>query len=134
MSNRVIEERPATPASGDRAGLVHPFEPPFGQLGAGPEELQSAGLIGETVPQGGFLELMLLMARLKARREALGLSLDDVAERSGLDRRAVGELEAGFDTNPTIATLWRYALAMNAGVTLGVEEINPESGETVEPS
>ena len=134
MSNGVDDERLTTQASGDRTGLVHPFEPPFGQLGAGPEELQAAGLIGETVPQGAFLEVMILMTQLKARREALGLSLDDVAGRSGLDAGAVGELEAGFDNNPTIATLWRYALAMNAGVTLGVEEIDPDLDETVEPS
>ncbi len=108
------------------SGPVHPFEPPFGEVGEGPDELLAAGKIGETVPQGGYLEVLRLMAKLKARREARGLSLTDVSERSGITRQAISKLENGQNTNPTVATLWRYSLAIDAGVTLGVEEIEPE--------
>lgn len=109
---------------------VKPLDVEPGTLGPGPDELVASGDIDEPVPQGLFLELLNLMATLKGRRQARGLSLTDVSERSGLTRQAISRLENGWDNNPTLETLYRYALALDAGLTLGVEEVEPEDEGT----
>jgi DNA-binding XRE family transcriptional regulator len=53
-----------------------------------------------------------LVQQLKATREAQGLSLADLTERTGMDRSALSKLETGQRTNPTIETLVRYAEAV----------------------
>ncbi len=100
-------------------------------VGPGPDELVATGEIDEPVSQGAFLELSNLMAKLKDRRTVMGLSLADVSERSGLTRQAISRLENGWNVNPTLDTLYRYSLSLDAGITLGLEEIEPE-GEEVE--
>jgi DNA-binding XRE family transcriptional regulator len=128
MSDATRDVEQATPSGAGAAtdGRVHPFEPPFGEVGDGPDELRAAGKIGETVPQGLYLELLNLVGALKVRRESMGLSLTDVSERSGLTRQAVSKLENGHNVNPTLETLYRYAMALDAGVTLGFEQIEVE--------
>jgi len=49
------------------------------------------------------------MQQLKAAREAKGLSLADINERTGMERSALSELESVTDENPTVDTLFRYA-------------------------
>ena len=49
------------------------------------------------------------MQELKAAREAKGLSLADIYERTGMDRSALSKLENVANENPTIDTLLRYA-------------------------
>jgi DNA-binding phage protein len=56
------------------------------------------------------------VARLRAERERLGLSLADVEERSGLRRSVLSRLENDKTSNPTLLTLQRYATAL--GLTL----------------
>jgi DNA-binding phage protein len=56
--------------------------------------------------------LSALVAALRAERERQGLSLTDIAERTGMDRAAVHKLEIGLNKNPTCATLQRYADAL----------------------
>ena len=58
-----------------------------------------------------------LIAALKAERERNGLSLSDVAERSGMDRAAIHKLEIGLNKNPTAATLARYADALGKTIS-----------------
>ena len=53
-----------------------------------------------------------LIPQLKATREAKGLSLSDLTERTGMDRSAISKLETGQRPNPTIETLVRYAEAV----------------------
>jgi ribosome-binding protein aMBF1 (putative translation factor) len=53
-----------------------------------------------------------LVQQLKAAREAQGLSLADLTERTGMDCSALSRLETGQRTNPTIDTLVRYAEAV----------------------
>jgi transcriptional regulator with XRE-family HTH domain len=60
-----------------------------------------------------------LMAKLKARRSEMGLSLTDTSEVTGLERSAVVKLETKPDQNPTIRTLFRYALPL--GVVIEIE-------------
>jgi DNA-binding XRE family transcriptional regulator len=67
-----------------------------------------------------------LGALLRGRRRAAGLSLDEVAERSGIARSAVAALERGDNGNPTIGTLDRLAAALGARITIGVEPVGAE--------
>lgn len=53
-----------------------------------------------------------LLLQLKAVREAKGLSLSDLTERTGMDRSALSKLEGGQRANPTVETLVRYAEAV----------------------
>jgi DNA-binding XRE family transcriptional regulator len=53
-----------------------------------------------------------LLLRLKAAREAKGLSLADLTELTGMDRSALSKLETGQRANPTVETLVRYAEAV----------------------
>lgn len=55
---------------------------------------------------------------LKAERQAQGLSLSDVEQRSGIGRAALSRLENESEANPTVVTLTRYAEAL--GKTLVV--------------
>jgi hypothetical protein len=63
--------------------------------------------------------------------EERGLSLTDVFERSGLTRAAVSRLENGWNANPTLDTLFRYAAPLGAHVSLSAsiiaESLGPES-------
>ena len=70
-----------------------------------------------------------LIAVLRAERERQGLSLADVAERTGIDRAAIHKLEIGANTNPTQATLTRYAGALGARI-----EWNLKTTATGEPA
>ena len=49
---------------------------------------------------------------LKAERQALGLSLSDVEEKTGIGRAALSRLENETEPNPTVVTLIRYAEAL----------------------
>ena len=57
-----------------------------------------------------------LIDALRAERERQGLSLADVAERTGTDRGAIHKLEIGLNSNPTHATLTRYASALRTRI------------------
>jgi transcriptional regulator with XRE-family HTH domain len=72
-------------------------------------------------PGRGFRELI---AALRAEREQQGLSLADVAERSGMDRAAIHKLEIGLNANPTQATLTRYAHALGIRIEWRLERID----------
>jgi len=54
-------------------------------------------------------QLGAIMEELKAAREAKGLSLADIYQRTGMDRSALSKLENVTNENPTIDTLLRYA-------------------------
>ena len=49
---------------------------------------------------------------LKAERQAQGLSLSDVEQRTGIGRAALSRLENETEPNPTVVTLTRYAEAL----------------------
>lgn len=64
---------------------------------------------GSIMTMGMYHDASSALQALKRERQRAGLSLGDVAERSGLDRAVVSRLENGKQENPTIATLMRYA-------------------------
>ena len=47
---------------------------------------------------------------LKRFRKARGLSLDDLASKSGVSRAALSQIE-GTRTNPTLSVLWKAPVA-----------------------
>jgi DNA-binding XRE family transcriptional regulator len=53
-----------------------------------------------------------LVLALRTERERQGLSLADVAARTGIERAAINKIELGINRNPTAETLDRYALAL----------------------
>jgi DNA-binding XRE family transcriptional regulator len=64
-------------------------------------------------PQRPFRDLIVA---LRAERERQGLSLADLAERTGFDRAAIHKLEIGVNANPTLTTLARYVAALGARI------------------
>ena len=114
------ESRAAEAMGTAEVGRLHPFEPPFGQVEQGLDELRAAGEVGWSVKQVMYLALLQLMAKLKGRRESMGLSLDDVSERSGMTTQEISELEIGQDINPRLESVWRHARTLDAQVILGI--------------
>jgi ribosome-binding protein aMBF1 (putative translation factor) len=62
------------------------------------------------------------ISRLRAERLARGLSLEQLAARSKIDKAALSRLEAGKQSNPTLATLMKYARALDLRLTLSLEQ------------
>jgi ribosome-binding protein aMBF1 (putative translation factor) len=63
------------------------------------------------------------ISRLRDERVAQGLSLEQLAARSSIDKAALSRLEAGRQSNPTMATLLKYARALNFRLTLSLEPL-----------
>jgi transcriptional regulator with XRE-family HTH domain len=68
----------------------------------------------------------LIGARVRARRNARGWTLDELAERSGVSRRMLVNVEQGV-TNASIATLLRLSEALGLGLP---SLVAPSDGET----
>lgn len=62
---------------------------------------------------------------LRKRREALGLSLGDVSQATGIDKSALSRLETGEQLNPTVRTLMRYARAVGQPLAWPVSTDGP---------
>ena len=76
------------------------------------EQLVASGEYNEPLPMGEYLSIRLAVSALKQAREAAGLSLADVADRTGIDKSALSKIETGQHPNPTVSTLCRYAHAL----------------------
>jgi len=63
------------------------------------------------------------MKQLKAAREAKGLSLADLTDRTGRDRSALSKLETGRRANPTVDTLVRYAEAVGKRLVVSLDDL-----------
>jgi DNA-binding XRE family transcriptional regulator len=59
---------------------------------------------------------------LRQRREQAGLSLGDVAERSGLDKATLSRLENAWYPNPTLNTLAHYARRIGKRLVLDLKD------------
>jgi DNA-binding XRE family transcriptional regulator len=79
----------------------------------------------EVPPLRPDAETAALIAELRQRRERRGLSLDDVAGRSGIPRAALGGLEDGRNPSPTLALLRRYAAAVDLELRVTLAEARP---------
>jgi DNA-binding XRE family transcriptional regulator len=89
-------------------------------------QLVESGDAPPPIPMGLYIELRLALAELKRAREAAGLSLADVAERSGIDKAALSRLENGVHDNPTVETLARYAAALGKRLTWSLQDLPAE--------
>jgi DNA-binding phage protein len=58
---------------------------------------------------------------LRAERQAQGLSLSDVEQRTGIGRAALSRLENETESNPTVVTLTRYAEALGKKLVVSFE-------------
>jgi ribosome-binding protein aMBF1 (putative translation factor) len=62
---------------------------------------------------------------LRQARETTGLSLDEVALRSGIDKAQLSRLENGKVHDPRPSTLSRYALAIGKRLAWSLEDFEP---------
>jgi DNA-binding XRE family transcriptional regulator len=72
---------------------------------------------GPTEPDDA-IAIARFIGSLRKHREEGGLSLADVADRSGIDKASLSRLENGWYPNPTVATLARYARAIGKRLRL----------------
>jgi transcriptional regulator with XRE-family HTH domain len=93
------------------------------------EQLVASGDGTEPVPLGVYLEVRQLLHSLKHQREAAGLSLADVADRTGIDKAALSRLENGHQPNPTVETLYRYARGIGKQLAWTFRDAAPEDNE-----
>ncbi|HJT35672.1 MAG TPA: helix-turn-helix domain-containing protein [Pirellulales bacterium] len=91
----------------------------------GLSELVASGEYTDPMPLGDYIELVQTVAALRRAREEAGLSLADIAERTGMDRGAVSKLETGVHGNPTMATLQRYAAALGKQLVVKLVDLAP---------
>jgi DNA-binding XRE family transcriptional regulator len=91
------------------------------------QQLIESGEYAGPVPHGVFLSLMAALVELKKAREAAGLSLADVAEKSGIDKAALSRLENGVHDNPTVDTLMRYAAAVGKKLVWTLQDLAPST-------
>jgi ribosome-binding protein aMBF1 (putative translation factor) len=68
------------------------------------------------------MALNLFVDELRQRREALGLSLSDLSEKTGIDRASLNRLELRKNLNPTYGTLARYAAAVGRSLSLTLKD------------
>ncbi|GLC63054.1 hypothetical protein PLESTB_001975900 [Pleodorina starrii] len=68
-----------------------------------------------TVGVGAKAPLKAIAAALKREREAVGLSLTEVARQAGIAKSTLSQLEAGTG-NPNLETLWALAVALDVSL------------------
>jgi DNA-binding XRE family transcriptional regulator len=88
-----------------------------------PEELVASGEYEPAGQMGDLLTVLQILAALKKARAEAGLSLADVAERSGIDKAALSRLENGHHEHPTLATLGRYATAVGKQLVVQLADL-----------
>lgn len=111
------EERAAIKSIRERAQREKP----------GLSELIASGDYTDPLPLGDYVELVQTVAALRSAREEAGLSLADIAERTGMDRGAVSKLETGVHGNPTMTTLQRYAAALGKQLVVKLVDLTPSA-------
>ena len=77
----------------------------------------------ESVSLEAYQILQDVLVGLRRKRTEAGLSLDDVAGISGIDKAYLSRLENGKVINPTFETLYRYAAAI--GPIRSVRDLAP---------
>lgn len=113
---RIIRDRFLTPEEGDRLRAVR--EAIEAEKPRILEHLRG-GLPGP----GSFAdleELRVLVRSLRAAREAVGLSREELAARAQLDLALVVDLEEQRDINPSLSALSRYAAAVGQRLHMGL--------------
>jgi hypothetical protein len=73
-------------------------------------------LSGRPMSLGAYLNLNLLLRKLRPMREQARLSLADLSLRSGMDKAMLSRLENGRVPNPGIETISRYVNALGKDI------------------
>lgn len=120
MAKRVFGELPRT---ADQKKCERELHERFLREQPTMEELVASGEYSEPVRQADFWELREALAALKKHREAAGISLSLLAERTGIDRAALSRLETGTHDNPTVLTLQRYAFGLGKRLVVQVVDL-----------
>lgn len=105
-----IRERARTPEARRAEAAVRE------EVGRELAETGAVATTGERVAMEDVVAFRRFLMDLRGRREALGMSLDDVARESGIDKAALSRLESGKQANPTVQTLMRYARAVKGPI------------------
>ncbi|UHA73231.1 helix-turn-helix domain-containing protein [Paenibacillus sp. 481] len=72
-------------------------------------------------------EIQLILAKnLKAIREKEKLSLEKVAERSGVSKTMIGQIERG-ESSPTLTTIWKIANGLKVSFTSLINHPQPDT-------
>jgi ribosome-binding protein aMBF1 (putative translation factor) len=79
------------------------------------------GTMGEKVDPEDKLHFRRFIQKLRRERLSRRLSMEQLAARSKLDKAALSRLESGKQVNPTVATLMRYARALDLRLGLSLE-------------
>jgi DNA-binding Xre family transcriptional regulator len=82
------------------------------------------------VTLGEYLELRQLMHLLRRERERQGLTLAQLAERTGIDQAALSRLETGRQANTTLDTVHRIAAALGKRVVCALRDQATEAAPT----
>lgn len=85
------------------------------------EMIDSGEMSAESNIQSAYVELLQLVHALKAERTRLGWSQAEASTRAGLTAAVISALESGRTVNPTLNTLYRYALSLGVTIRLMVE-------------
>ena len=108
----VVRDRKLTPEEAERYRELRR------KLDAELPDIKALGRALRDRPRG--VPLANVIQALKQEREKLGLSLDDVGRRAGIERDALEMVESDPSTDPTINLLLRYAEALGKKIELSL--------------
>ena len=87
-------------------------------------EYRATGTVASTpVPEADVEAFDEFIRSLRQARESAGLSLDEVASRSGIDKAQLSRLENGKVPDPRPSTLARYARAVGKRLAWSLEDL-----------
>ncbi len=87
-------------------------------------EFRATGTIASTpVTEADVKAFEGFIRTLRQARESAGLSLDEVASRSGIDKAQLSRLENGKVHDPRSSTLVRYAYAIGKRLAWSLEDV-----------
>jgi len=87
-----------------------------------------SGVVAEFPPRAGDPDLVQTMSALRDERVRQGLSLSDIAKRTGIDRATLSKLETGKTPNPTVGTLRAVARALDKKILWSLVDEMAEPG------
>ena len=93
------------------------------------QELRETGRVevsGDSTTIDDLVAFRRFMMAMRKVREARGMSIDDAAARSGIERSALAKLERGATLNPTVNTLSRYVRALGLRIDWKAAEADAE--------
>jgi ribosome-binding protein aMBF1 (putative translation factor) len=75
----------------------------------------------DTMRGADAARLLKFIALIQKEREVQGMTVEQLAERAGMDAAALSRLETGQSFNPSLATLFRIVSALGKDLVLAFE-------------